>query len=96
MKNEILKVGDRVMATEDCDDRIECGETGVVCDVKKAEFGYRIGVRWDTEYILRHSCNGHCDEGHGLYVWVSVLQPIWADDNHADSLQVLTLEDLFV
>lgn len=92
---KILKVGDRVVMTDNCEGMIMRGEIGVVVDIKQNIRDHEVGVRWDDLHDLRHTCGGKCDDFHGWYVPSEFLKRLQTDDDRAD-MQVLTLENLFI
>lgn len=70
------------------------GDTGTVCDFSNS---YYPGVRWDKKFPEGHDCRGHCDKGHGRYVFpreITLREDASEDveDINEDSfLQLLTI-----
>lgn len=62
-----FRVGDRVVAVADIDDKIRNGDTGVVTKIKTGQFHQRVGVYWDR-WMGGHTVNETCPPGHGWWV----------------------------
>lgn len=73
-----FQIGDRVRCVNECpddNDGIHIGDTGTVCDID--EVGrLSVGVSWDHEISLGHTCKGGCAHGHGWYVNESDIELI--------------------
>lgn len=66
-------IGDRVIAiidNPDDNENIISGDAGTVCEV--IINAKRVGVFWDKR-VGGHSCNGHCEHGHGWWVDESAI-----------------------
>ena len=62
-----FQIGDLVVAAKNYPQRnnsILSGAIGVVCDISED----MIGVDWESDVDRGHSCDGHCQHGHGWYV----------------------------
>ena len=82
--NEIFKVGDHVR-------NLYTGEHGIICVIYNPDF---IGVRWDNEKSIRHSCGNRCDSNHGWNVNPAEIKLI-SGNNDVTSLEILDIENLF-
>lgn len=77
--------GDRVryVAGGDWDTYLVVGELGTVVDLREQNY---IGVAWDAEHKGFHTCNGNCENGHGLYVGSHDIEP--ADDGPEQDFEI--------
>lgn len=73
-------IGDRVVSLVDHPEgksTIVSGMSGYICSFNeiRARNGYSsVGVCWD-ENIRGHNCGGHCEDGHGWYVYEDSIAP---------------------
>lgn len=96
MSGHMFNVGDRVVfiAERDGDDGVRHGQRGVVVDIEAYD-SERIGICWDEEDVLYHSCCGNCDEHHGWYVNEDYLAIEPPDDLDSFESDGNAITDLF-
>lgn len=96
MGGHMFNVGDRVIfiAESDNDGGVEYGQRGVVVDMDTYD-PERIGIRWDEEDDLYHSCCGYCDDHHGWYVDESYLTIEFPDSLDSFESDGNAISDLF-
>lgn len=92
----MFNVGDRVIfiAESDDDGGVEYGQRGVVVDIDSYS-SERIGICWDEENDLYHSCCGNCDDNHGWYVDEDYLTIESPDDIGSFEFDGNAITDLF-
>lgn len=92
-----FQIGDRVCCINeflDDNEEIHIGDTGTVCDIDEGGRLF-VGVSWDHEIMLGHTCRGNCNQGHGWYVNESDIELISDADMPAidtDAMNALFLE----
>ena len=77
-----FNIGDRVVCVVDRsfgNPDILVGVCGTVCDLDEDGF---IGVAFDHEIHIGHSCSGQCENGHGWYLRPNALSIV--DDSEFD------------
>ena len=64
-----FKIGDRVRFVDDVDpdEGVVFGQEGTICTFEGGE-GDGVGVRWDKEWAVYHTCSNFCEREHGWYV----------------------------
>lgn len=69
-----LNIGDRVISVVDYPDDNEdivFGVAGYVCCLD----GVSVGICWDERISGGHNCRGHCEHGHGWFMYMSDIAP---------------------
>ena len=86
---------------------LQIGASGIVCHIDSCtpreydETGFDdiIGVEWDLPFHDRDyclSCEDHCDERHGWYVFPDEIELITDDDIEIDESDLASNDDLLI